>query len=207
MPTRLKALSSMRLAFAAAIVAALALAVPAAADSSSADAVGVPPAGEPGSWQAHSYDFHFMGFTSTYSCDGLEDKLKLLLRLAGAREDAKVQALCARGYGVPDKLVQAKVTFSSLQPAGATSSGAATAGNPSVAGLWRHVELAPHHPFDLQLGDCELVEQFRDNLLPMFVTRNVNNQVSCVPHQESGSNFELSFDVYTAVARAKAKSP
>jgi hypothetical protein len=40
------------------------------------------------------------------------------------------------------------------------------------------------------------VEQFRDTLLPMFVTRNVNNQVTCVPHQESGSNFSLSFDVF-----------
>ena len=33
-----------------------------------------------------------MGFTSTYSCDGLASKLKLLLIASGARPDAKVQA-------------------------------------------------------------------------------------------------------------------
>jgi hypothetical protein len=48
----------------------------------------------------------------------------------------------------------------------------------------------------LGLGDCELVEQFRDKVLPMFLTRNLNNQVTCVPHEDSGSNFNLSFDVF-----------
>ncbi len=70
--------------------------------------------------------------------------------------------------------------------------------------MWRHVELAPRHPFELQAGDCELVEQFRDTLLPMFVTRNVNNQINCVPHQESGSNFSLSFDVLAPLPPANA---
>jgi hypothetical protein len=182
----------------AALMSAAALAV-AAADS--------PGAGPPaplavtgaGSWQPHSYDFQFMGFTSTYSCDGLADKLKLLLQAVGAGPDAKVQPFCTRGYGVPDKLVRATVVFSSLQPV-APGSGAAV----SVAGVWRHVELAPHRPFNLDLGDCELVEQFRDKLLPMFQTRNLNNQVTCVPHEDSGSNFNLDFDVFAPLPVAKA---
>jgi len=149
---------------------------------------------EAGSWLPHTYQFHFMGFTATYSCDGLGDKLQLLLRLAGARADAKVTPLCARGYGVPDKLAEAQVVFSTLQPASAAS---------GVAGTWRHVELAPRHPFELQAGDCELVEQFRDTLLPMFATRNLKNQITCVPHQESGSNFSLSFDVLAPVPAPK----
>jgi hypothetical protein len=149
-----------------------------------------------GSWQPHKYDFHFMGFTSTYSCDGLADKLQLLLRVVGARPDAKVMPLCARGTGVPDKLAEASLKFSSLQLADANAPVAAAGAPDSSPGVWRHVELAPRHPFELQAGDCELVEQFRDTLLPMFVTRNVNNQVTCVPHQESGSNFSLSFDVF-----------
>ena len=40
---------------------------------------GAGPAAQPGSWQPHTYRFYVMGFTSTYSCEGLEDKLKLLL--------------------------------------------------------------------------------------------------------------------------------
>jgi hypothetical protein len=155
---------------------------------------------EAGSWQSHTYQFHFMGFTATYSCDGLGDKLQLLLRLAGARADAKVMPTCARGYGVPDKLADAQVVFSTLQPA----AGAGNNADDSAAGSWRHVELAPQHPFALQTGDCELVEQFRDTLLPMFATRNLKSQINCVPHQESGSNFRLSFDVLAPLPPANA---
>jgi hypothetical protein len=160
-------------------------------------------AGQSGSWQPHSYEFHFMGFTSTYSCDGLADKLQLLLRLVGARSDAMVTPLCARGTGVPDKLAQASLKFSTLQLADANAPGAAASSPQSAPGVWRHVELAPRHPFELQSGDCELVEQFRDTLLPMFATRNVNNQVTCVHHQESGSNFDLSFDVFAPPSPVK----
>jgi hypothetical protein len=156
-----------------------------------------------GSWQPHSYDFHFMGFTSTYSCDGLADKLHLLLRLVGASPDATVMPLCVRGTGRPDKLAQASLKFSTLQLADANAPGAAASAPQGAPGVWRHVELSPRHPFELQTGDCELVEQFRDTLLPMFVTRNVNNQVTCVPHQESGSNFSLSFDVFAPSPPAK----
>ena len=151
---------------------------------------------QPGSWQPHNYDFHYMGFTSTYSCDGLADKLQLLLRVVGASPDAKVIPLCARSFGRPDKLAEASLRFSTLQLADANAPGAS-------AGVWRHVELTPRHPFNLQTGDCELVEQFRDTLLPMFVTRNLDTQVTCVPHQESGSNFRLSFDVFAPAPPAK----
>jgi len=126
----------------------------------------------------------------------------LLLRLTGAGTDAKVMPSCARGYGVPDTLAQAQVVFSTLQPASPGGPETPTAAAKSVQGVWRHVELAPQHPFDLQAGDCELVEQFRDNVLPLFATRNVSSQISCVPHQQSGS-YQLSFDVFAAPALAK----
>ena len=33
---------------------------------------------ESGTWQAHETELAYMGFTTTYSCDGLEAKLQLL---------------------------------------------------------------------------------------------------------------------------------
>jgi hypothetical protein len=189
-------LSFVRRVCCAALMSGVALAI-AAADSPSPGPQGGLAVTGAGTWQPHSYDFQFMGFTSTYSCDGLADKLKVLLQAAGADPDAKVQPFCTRGYGVPDKLVRATVVFSTLQPV-AAGSGAAV----SVAGVWRHVDLAPHRPFTLELGDCELIEQFRDKLLPMFQTRNLNNQVTCVPHEDSGSNFNLGFDVFAPLPAA-----
>jgi hypothetical protein len=167
-----------------------------AAAPAAAPAGAVPAAGQSrGAWQQHKYQFNFMGFTTAYSCDGLRDKLRLLLRLSGAAPDMKINAQCARGGGRPDKLAMAYLTFSTLQP---TDGQAGT-----VNGEWRRVALAPQRPFDLGRGDCELVEQFGDNVLPMFSTRNVQNSVTCVPHQYSGSDFRLSYEVFAPVKAPK----
>jgi hypothetical protein len=152
-----------------------------------------------GSWQTHKYSFQFLGFTSTYSCDGLADKLKKLLVAAGARADLKSQpGACASGFGRPDKFARADLTFSTLAPL----DGAAAAGGTPVKGTWRSVTFARNSPRDLQVGDCELVEQFRQQVLPLFTTRNVASNTTCVPHQESGSIIDLKFDSLTAVPAA-----
>src|SRR3979490_174249 len=76
-----------------------------------------PSAHERGVWQKHEYSFVFMGFTSTYSCDGLADKIKVLLIDAGARHDAKsFPGACANGFGRPDKFARASLTFYTLAP-------------------------------------------------------------------------------------------
>ena len=82
-----------------------------------------PPVAEPGVWQKHEYSFAYMGFTSTYSCDGLADTLKRLLLASGARADAKAEpGACASPYGRPDRFARATLVFYTLVPAG-------TAGN------------------------------------------------------------------------------
>jgi hypothetical protein len=164
---------------------------------------GEPSAADPeqGVWQKHEYSFQFLGFTTTYSCDGLASKLKVLLIAAGARSDAKsTSEACARGYGTPDKFARASLTFYTLAPVG---NGKNT--DPSVNGVWRSVVFADRSPREVRLGDCELVEQFRDKVLPMFATRNVENRMTCVPNQLSGSVINLKFEALAGLAAAKKK--
>jgi len=159
-----------------------------------------PSAGEPGVWQKHQYSFTFLGFTSTYSCDGLASKLRLLLIASGARHDAKARAgACASGFGRPDKFARADLTFYTLAPGqtGAVS-GATTIGATPVDGIWQPVSLADRSPQELGTGDCELVDQFRTAVLPMFTTRNIDNHTTCVPHQISGSVINLKFESFSA---------
>ncbi len=151
-------------------------------------------ASAPGTWQSHKYSFQFLGFTSTYSCDGLADKLKILLLAAGARADVKSQpGACASGFGRPDKFARADLTFYTLAPADPNAAASST-----VKGIWRPVTFGNRQPRELGLGDCELVDQFRQQVLPMFSTRNVVNNTTCIPHQESGSNIDLKFESLTA---------
>jgi hypothetical protein len=154
-----------------------------------------------GVWQKHEYSFQFLGFTTTYSCDGLASKLKTLLIAAGARADAKATSGgCSRGYGVPDKFARADLKFYALAPI--ADGGNA---NPPAKGVWRPITIADRSPRDVTLGDCELIEQFRDAVLPMFVTRNIESRLTCIPNQLSGSVINLKFEVFTGVPAAKPK--
>lgn len=150
---------------------------------------------EPGNWQRHEYSFAYLGFTSTYSCDGLASKLKLLLIASGARADAKSQPGACAAFGRPDKFARADLTFYTLTP------GSAEPADVRAEGAWLPVTFTDRSPRDLARGDCELVEQFRANVLPMFTTRNVDSHMTCVPYQESGSVIDLKFDSFAAVPR------
>lgn len=181
-----------RCGLAAIIAGALLLSTASRADDNAAG-------GAPGTWQSHKYTFQFMGFTSTYSCDGLADKLRIVLLAAGARADVKSSpGACASGFGRPDKFARADLTFYTLTPADSgTASGA------GAQGAWRPVAFAARQPQQLALGDCELMEQFRQQLLPMFTTRNVVSNTTCIPHQESGSNIDLRFESFAALPGKK----
>ena len=159
---------------------------------------------EAGVWQKHEYAFAFLGFTSTYSCDGLADKVRLLLIAAGARSDAKSRpGACASGFGRPDKFARADLTFYTLVP-GSTDAGSS---GDRADGTWRSVTFAAHSPRELGTGDCELIEQFRQSVLPLFTTRNVDDHTTCVPHQDSGSVIGLRFEAFSAAGAPRAPGP
>jgi hypothetical protein len=160
---------------------------------------------EPGVWRKHEYSFQYMGFTSTYSCDGLADKLRLLVLLSGARADAKsLPGACSASLGQPDRFARATLVFYTL-----VLNGKGAVSKDSGLGSWRPVAFAAHNPFDLLLGDCELVEQFsHDVLQKMYTTRNVVDRTTCIPHQESGSVIDLRFESFAPIpARADAVAP
>lgn len=147
-------------------------------------------------WQMHTYEFHFMGFTSVYTCSGLADKLGSLLKELEA-SDVRITPLCALGRYQPDRLAQARVHFSSLIPSGAVGPGSAS----GSTGIWRHIRWASRHPGALEDGDCELIQEVREKILPMFATRNLRAQLNCVPHQDTGA-YALDFEVLVPASTA-----
>ena len=154
-------------------------------------------------WQKHEINFTYMGITSYYSCDGIESKLRLLLRLAGARPDAKVRVACTSPVGRPQRSSMTLLTFHSLT---AVAGDAAKSGAPAaVAGIWKDVNWRVGSPRELDAGDCELVEQFAQRILPLFATRNVENHTTCVPHQVDPWGIKLRFTVLAPAPAPKSK--
>ena len=151
-----------------------------------------------GTWQKHDILFQYVGFTSIFSCDGLADQLKMLLVRAGARADARATpGACASGFGQPDRMASARLVYYTLVPAAQDATAAE-----AVPGQWRTVALSVDHPRELKEGDCELMEQFRDEVVrKTFTTRNLTAQISCVPHQVAGTRFSLAFEAFGAAPK------
>jgi hypothetical protein len=154
-------------------------------------------------WKEQRLDFSYMGRTARYSCEGLRDKMRSLLLDLGARRDLQVAVLACneseaqplrRGYVGP----RLSIVFSSpVLPDAAV--------RPLHAGDLSPVD-ARYEPFTLTsdafrnygVGDCELVEEFARQILPKLATRDVKQDITCVPYQASGSRFFVRGEILRA---------
>ena len=138
-----------------------------------------------GVWQSHEYQLTFTGFQSAYSCDWLEEKLRLLLRKSGARDDLRINTHCVNPSG-PSPGAEAHLVFFTLAPG---------AGASAVPAVWRKVAFRDHYPLALEGSDCELVDQFRAEVLPLFTTRAIENRMRCRGGDDAAAGLDLQFEV------------
>src|SRR5580704_5914285 len=129
--------------------------------------------GQSATWAQKEFTFTYQGFTTKYSCDGLHGKMrKILLQLGARKEDLKISDRgCSGRSGVPDPFPGVAVKMSVLVPADAA---AASGGGPTVPSHWKAVQLKLDNESLSEAGECELVEQVKQKVLPLFTTRNVD---------------------------------
>lgn len=180
----------------ATLAVAATLTIPAAWAAPQPDAA-MRAAPEAGVWTPKEVDFAYRAFTSRYTCDGLRDKVRSIVLKLGARADAKVLTYgCLRGPR-PEQLPNVRIRMHVLQPAPTDS--AAT-----VPAHWQTVDFAAgRDPAELA-GECELIEQVREHVLPLFTTRNVSGSTTCVPRAPVIGATQLKADVLMADPSARS---
>jgi hypothetical protein len=141
----------------------------------------------PAVWKTQELRFDYVGFTSRYSCDGLRDKVESVLLLLGARRDLKVSSFGCSRMGAPEPLPSLNIKISTLIPAAQGDA------KDAVEARWKSVSLGGVGR--LTGGDCELAEQIRAKILPVFTSRNLKSQTDCVPHQLPSGNILLDVEV------------
>jgi hypothetical protein len=52
---------------------------------------------------------------------------------------------------------------------------------------------------NMGVADCELVEEFARQILPKLVTREVKQDIACVPFQQSGGRFLVRGEILRTV--------
>jgi hypothetical protein len=144
----------------------------------------------PAHWVEKKFRFVYQGFTTRYSCQGLREKVRDVLLQLGARpSDLSVRQIgCTTGFSQPDPFPSVGGTFYVLEPASGST-------EQPVDAAWQRVNVRVGRPGLDTAGQCELVEQVKQRILPLFSTRNVAFQQRCIPHKLTPNGSSLSVDV------------
>jgi hypothetical protein len=137
-------------------------------------------------WQHHHVTINYVGFTTLYSCSGLESKVQAILEFVGARRDMPVHASgCLGAPELPTHDAFVDADFYSPTPA--------TDGSPdAVAARWTPFQINYQHPFFMGSGDCELIQSMQDTFKKNLAARGLMYFADCFPHEVRDGDFKVS---------------
>jgi hypothetical protein len=147
---------------------------------------------ESATWQHHHATFNYVGFTSAYTCDGLEAQVRTILAYFGARKqgmDVEAQG-CPRGPNSLSHTALVTIDFDTL--------GAAPADAPAgslVQARWTAFKVTTQRPFFIGQGDCELIYSIKPILTQYFSFRDLAYDTSCTPHDVTLLDFRIAGEV------------
>jgi len=147
-------------------------------------------------WKPQRMNFVYRGYSTLYSCRGLQDKLQKILTTVGARGRIEL-----RTYSCDDELAIARFQIALTSPVEATPENleqlttydsrdelvarvrgerlASAEDLPRFPAVWKTISFARSRQMKLAPGDCELVLQLRRHILPRLAVQIVKDQVRC----------------------------
>ena len=148
----------------------------------------------PAAWTTKQLNFVYQtGFTTKDPCDGLRDRMRELLTELGAHD------LQVRNYGCPGTpFPGVHIKMSVLQPAHEWAIGR------TVPASWKKVDLLADREVVNAAADCELMEQIKQKVLPLFATRTVDYSAVCQKNKLLPGGTLLTADVLVPDQRAAA---
>lgn len=147
-------------------------------------------------WKAQQVNFEYRGYSTTYSCRSLEEKLQIILRSVGAHESVRLQSyICDQQLGIArfqismqspviasEENIRELTTHDSKDQLVARVKGGQLPGPADLErfpAVWKKVSFARDRDMRLERGDCELVQQLRRQILPHMSVQIVKDNISC----------------------------
>ncbi len=136
-------------------------------------------------WEVHQIRFRYAGFSSHYTCDGIERTVKRLLILMGARGDVRVESKC-NGRNRVQAFHDLLLAFAIPVPADKTD-----IDKEIIPAEWQEVRITGKLSRYLDAGDCELLEQFQRYVLPQLNVRSLKKNIHCIPNRLTTTGLNL----------------
>jgi hypothetical protein len=146
-------------------------------------------------WKKHQAVIQYFATGTSYSCDGIEDKVRQILQFAGARNDLKVRAAgCDQGPFMPSHMASVNVEFYALAPA-------ADAATPDgVPSHWVALSMTSLRPNFLHGSDCDLVRAMKKVITQSFSWQGLDYGTSCFPYAAGSNSFAVKGTILKADA-------
>lgn len=147
-------------------------------------------------WKPQQLRFAYRGYNTFYTCDGLREKLQVILGRLGARDGVRILSYdCIDGGGPAqfqigfDSPVEATpenvrllTTFDATQRLAARTRAEQLPTAESLqrfAATWQTISFARDPKMKLSAVDCELVRQLRKSILPQLSVKVQADKVRC----------------------------
>jgi hypothetical protein len=144
-------------------------------------------------WKEQHLNFFYMGRTSRYTCDGLRDKVRAMLLDLGVRRDLRITALGCEEPAARARLGSLGPSLGLVFSAPALPDAAAKPLHPgdlaAVNARFEAFIITSDAFRNMGIADCELVEAFAHQVLPKLATRDLRQDITCVPFQQSGGRY------------------
>ena len=150
-------------------------------------------------WKLQKVEFHYFGRTSRYSCDGMSDKVRMLMTQMGVRRDMKLRTNGCEIGTIRLEGIGPGLSLEFWTPIPAPEKAAAGADTKFINARYESFTFHQDAFRNLDIGDCELVEEFVRQVMPKFTTRAVAQNISCIPYQAMGGSYRVSGEVLKAV--------
>lgn len=140
-------------------------------------------------WQPRELTFHYMGFSTYYSCTSIEDRLEQILRDLGAKTDVRVAATGCMSPVDVSGMITARIRLNMPVESSTATNGEGA----SFEAQQKLVSLKTHDDRQVGSGDCELLEQVRNQIVPALKLKVVRDDLHCIPGQAvlSGRGLEV----------------
>ncbi|MFL6547528.1 MAG: hypothetical protein ACJ8OJ_02475 [Povalibacter sp.] len=172
-------------------------------------------------WKPQEIGFHFQSFTTFYSCQALEDRIRMILLALGAGKDIRVRSSgCEMGKiaklpfvrirlsspveATPQVLEELKATRSTRELTARVRGERAPDDEERFDAYWKPVSLF-RSKLRLDPGDCALVEQLQREVFPKLAVRVTKDQVNCMPNQVSMTMPRMELEALVPVEQAAPK--